>query len=92
MKTVKLSKKFQIVIPRSIRNKTGISVGDTLIIDTEGEKINLTPLSGNYSEYTRNLHSKIWKNVDIGKYIKNERKSWDKKVKNIDIVILEELL
>ena len=57
MKTVKLSKKFQIAIPKSIRNKTGISAGDTLIIDTKGGKINLIPLPGDYSEYTRNLHS-----------------------------------
>ncbi len=62
MKTVKLSKKFQITIPGPIR-----------------DKMSLVPLPGNYSEYTRNLYSKIWKKVDVGKYIKNERKSWDKK-------------
>lgn len=78
MNIVKLSKKFQITMPESIRDKTGLCAGNRLIINTEGDKINLVPLPGNYPEYTRNLHSKIWKNAGADKYIRNERKSWDK--------------
>ena len=79
MKTVKLSKKYQIAIPKSIRNKIGLSVGDILIIDVSKDKINLIPKPKNYTEYTNNLHSEIWKNTNIDKYIRDERESWDKK-------------
>jgi len=79
MKAVKLSKKYQIAIPKSIRNKMGLSAGDILIIDVSKDKINLIPKPRNYTEHTKSLHSEIWKNINIDEYIRDERKSWDKK-------------
>lgn len=78
MKTVKLSKKNQIAIPKKIRKMLDISPGDTLIIDNDGEKILILPVPKKYSEHMKKLHKEIWEKVDIKEYLKNERQSWDK--------------
>ena len=45
MNTVKLSPKFQVVIPREIREKTGIRAGSRLEIVSYGNRIELIPVS-----------------------------------------------
>ncbi|HEY4695858.1 MAG TPA: AbrB/MazE/SpoVT family DNA-binding domain-containing protein [Candidatus Hydromicrobium sp.] len=77
MKIVKISNKFQIAIPKKIRNIIGLSAGDTLIIDVDENRIILTPLTKKYTDYSHKLHSKVWINIDIDGYIKKERESWD---------------
>lgn len=81
MKTVKLSKKYQIAIPKSIRNKIGLSAGDILVMDVRKDEISLIPKPKSYTEYTKKLHSDIWEKTNIDKYIRDERESWNKKEK-----------
>ena len=76
MKTVKISGKFQIAIPKKIRNMLDLSAGDTLVIDANENKIILIPLPKKYTNHSHKLHSEIWENVDIDDYIKKERKNW----------------
>jgi len=78
MKTVKLSKKFQIAIPKEIRNELKLSYGDKLEIDSDKDRIVLIPLPKDYAEYTRGLNSSVWDNVDIDGFVRKERKNWDK--------------
>ncbi len=79
MPLTKVSHKFQVVIPKDIRELLGISKGDTLQVykkDNEivmkkiktGEPLSLKDLKG--------LGKEIWKDVDVEKYIKKERDSW----------------
>ncbi|BCB95223.1 AbrB family transcriptional regulator [Dissulfurispira thermophila] len=74
--TIRLTKKSQIVIPKNIREKVGISEGDELIVDADKDKIILTVKPRSYSKKLRGLHKEIWKGVDPKKYVKGERDSW----------------
>jgi len=76
MKTVKISSKFQIAIPRKIRNILDLSAGDTLVIDANENKIILIPLPKKYTNHSHKLHSEIWENVGVNDYIKKERENW----------------
>lgn len=45
MTFVKVKSKFQVTLPKVIRNKTRLKVGDVLEAKVEGEKVTLTPQS-----------------------------------------------
>lgn len=44
MLVVKVTRKYQITIPKSIRKKLGLRIGDELIIKTDGRRIILEPV------------------------------------------------
>ena len=44
MGIVKVTKKYQITIPKSIREKLNIRVGDILLVKTDGTRIILEPI------------------------------------------------
>lgn len=74
--TIKLTKKSQMVIPKSIREAVGISEGDELIVDIDKNKIILTVKPKSYSKRLKGLHRDVWKGVDPKRYVKGERESW----------------
>lgn len=74
--TTKVSKKSQIVIPKAIRETVGISEGDELIVDVEGDKVTLKVKPKSYTKKLRGLHKDVWKGVDPKKYVRGERESW----------------
>lgn len=78
MKMVKLGKKGQIVIPKVLRDKIGIEVGDSLLITAEGNRISII-LSEKYAKMTRGLLKGLWGNTpdEVEAYIEKERKSWE---------------
>ncbi len=43
-RTVKVTRKYQVTIPRDVREKLGIRVGDRILVEIEGNKIVLRPL------------------------------------------------
>ena len=45
MPLVRVKEKFQVPLPASVRQKTGLAVGDLLEANVEGKKITLTPKS-----------------------------------------------
>lgn len=76
-KLVKLSKKGQVVIPREIREKLGIRIGEKLVIFIRGdETVILTPQK--YAEYTCGLMKGTWGSTrkEVEEYINEERGSW----------------
>jgi AbrB family looped-hinge helix DNA binding protein len=74
--TTRVSKKSQIVIPKKIRDAVGISEGDELIVDVEGDRVILKVKPKSYTKRLRGLHKNVWKGIDPKKYIKGERESW----------------
>ncbi len=44
MEAVKISSKYQIVIPKSVRESVGLKVGETLQIVPYGKRIELVPI------------------------------------------------
>jgi AbrB family looped-hinge helix DNA binding protein len=76
MAEVKVSKKFQVVIPKEVRKDINLSVGDQLIIRVEDGSIVMIPKPKNYTQHMLGLHKKIWKSVKVDRYVEEERKSW----------------
>ena len=79
MPFTKVSHKFQVVIPKEIRELLGISKGDILQVYEKDNEIVMKkaeykkPLS---LKDLKGLGKEIWENIDIEEYIKKERESW----------------
>lgn len=79
MPLTRVSHKFQVVIPKDIREPLGISKGDTLQVYKKDNEIVMkkvetrSPLS---LKDLKGLGKEIWKDVDVEEYIKKERDSW----------------
>ena len=77
-KIVKLSSKYQVVIPKEARKKLGLRAGDQLAVEVEGGKVILRPRPKNYTNYMLGLGKEIWEGIDASEYVRKERESWKK--------------
>ncbi|MGC8578175.1 MAG: AbrB/MazE/SpoVT family DNA-binding domain-containing protein [Thermoproteota archaeon] len=76
MDKTKVTRKYQITIPKNVRKALGINIGDTLKIKIEGNKIILEPIKpilNNPVEYLSNL-SKEQTNIDAVRLVEE---SWN---------------
>ena len=73
---VKVSSKYQIVIPREAREKLNLKAGDRLIIKANNEKIIIYPQPKSYAKYALGLGKEIWQGIDATEYVKKERETW----------------
>ena len=74
--TIKISSKYQIVIPREAREKLDLKAGDKLIIKANNEKIIIYPQPKNYAKYSLGLGKEIWQGIDATEYVRKERETW----------------
>lgn len=77
--TVRVSKKYQVVIPKQARNALNINQGDQLVVSVRDGQVIMKPKPKNYTEHMRGLHKYLWKEVDATKYIEKEREAWTSK-------------
>lgn len=73
---MRLSTKYQIVIPREVRQQLGLAAGDGLLVEVRGNTIVLVPRPRSYAKRLRGLHKEVWRNVDAAAYVREERKGW----------------
>lgn len=76
---VKVSSKFQVVIPREIRERMGLEKGDELTVDLEGETIVMRRKPKNFTKYTKGLHREVWADEDTERYLRGMRDEWGRK-------------
>ncbi len=79
MPFTRVSHKFQVVIPKDIREPLGISKGDILQVYKRDHEIIMKKVEASKPLSLKNLKGlgkEIWKDVDIEDYIKKERESW----------------
>lgn len=74
--TVKVSSKYQIVIPREARKNLNLKEGDELIVKADQEKIIIYPQPKSYAKYSLGLGKETWKDLEATEYIKKERDTW----------------
>lgn len=77
-KMVRLSKKGQFVIPKTIREALGVKEGDKLIITfDQGQAIITRP--EHYARSTRGLLKGTWGRTkrEVVEYMDKERRSWE---------------
>ena len=78
MKTTLVSDKYQVVIPKEIREKMAIKRGQKLVTHILGSYIIMHPQTTNYTKKLSGLGKNLWKNIDPIEYIRQERKQWVK--------------
>jgi len=77
MQMAKVSSKYQIVIPKNVREELGLRPGDQLLIVADGNKAVMRLRPRSYAEYMRGLHKEIWQGIDATEYVREERQSWE---------------
>jgi AbrB family looped-hinge helix DNA binding protein len=73
---VKVSGKYQIVVPRHARDALKVQPGDYLLTSVQEGVLVLRPQPRSYTKALRGLHKEVWLDVDVENYITAERKSW----------------
>jgi len=74
--TIKVSSKYQIVIPREARKNLNLKAGDKLIVKVNNEKIIIYPQPKSYAKYSLGLGKETWRSVDATEYVRKERETW----------------
>ena len=72
--TVKLSSKYQVVIPQAAREALGLEAGDELLVLCKSDRVVMIPKPARFSKRTAGLHREVWQGADA--YLKDERESW----------------
>lgn len=78
MSTTTITQKYQVVIPKLIRDEAKLKEGQKLHVYTIGGSVVLSPTPKSFAEKMSGLGKEIWKNVDPLEYIRKERASWNK--------------
>jgi AbrB family looped-hinge helix DNA binding protein len=78
MKSVRLSKKGQFVIPKEMRDALGVKEGEDLLVTFEAGKVVITR-PREYARATRGLLKGTWgkDRKSVERYIEKERRSWE---------------
>jgi len=73
---VKVSSKYQVVLPRPVREALDLRVGDEVIFVVDGGKVLLRPRPASFTEAMRGLHREIWEGQDVDAWLEQERTAW----------------
>ena len=81
MNIAKLSSKYQIVIPKILRDRMKLKQGMSVVLyPLDNERAILVKHPTNYTDALEGLGKEIWKSLGNSvKYIKQERASWEKR-------------
>jgi AbrB family looped-hinge helix DNA binding protein len=72
--TVKLSSKYQIVIPQAAREALSLEAGDELLVLCKTDRVVIVPKPKKFTRRTAGLHREVWQGAEA--YLQEERKSW----------------
>ncbi len=75
--SVKVSSRYQIVVPRIARERLNIQSGERLLVDVQDGLLILLPQPKNYTAHLAGLHREVWKGLDTDTYLQEERDAWD---------------
>ena len=71
---VRLSSKYQIVVPLEARQAMKLSSGDELLVLCKPDRVVIMAKPRNFARRTAGLHRDIWQGA--GAYLRDERESW----------------
>ncbi|MEX2124951.1 MAG: AbrB/MazE/SpoVT family DNA-binding domain-containing protein [Woeseia sp.] len=72
--TVRLSSKYQIVIPQAAREALSLKAGDELLVLCKPDRVVIIPKPGKFSRRMAGLHSEVWQGAES--YLRDERENW----------------
>ena len=71
----KISTKYQVVIPKPVREVLQIQPQDTLLFLVDGDMVILRPRPVNFTDAMRGLHQELWPDPDA--WLEEERTTWE---------------
>lgn len=74
--TAKVSTKYQVVIPKEIREPLNIQPHDELLFLLDGDAIVIRPKPVNFTQAIRGLYQELWPDPD--EWLESERSAWEK--------------
>jgi len=72
--TVKVSTKYQVVIPQAARDALGLEAGDELLVLCKRDRVVMIPKPKKFSDRTAGLHGEVWSGAEA--YLRDERNDW----------------
>jgi AbrB family looped-hinge helix DNA binding protein len=75
--SVKVSSRYQIAVPSSVREALNIEAGDRLLVDVQDGVLILIPQPADYAAHLAGLYHEIWEPLDSTAYLEEERNAWD---------------
>ena len=74
--TVRVSRKYQVVIPKRVRRALNIGCGDELVVSVKDGQILMRPKPKRYVDYMRGLYKEVWRGVEATEHVEGEREAW----------------
>jgi len=74
--TVRVGKRYQVVLPKKVRQRLDIHEGDELLVEVSRWGILLVPRPRSYTAHLAGLHREVWRDVDADEYLAEEREGW----------------
>jgi AbrB family looped-hinge helix DNA binding protein len=71
----RMSSKYQVVIPKAVREALQIGPRDTLLFLLDGDTVTVRPQPESFTEAMRGLHQGLWSDPDS--WLETERQSWE---------------
>ncbi len=71
-----ISSKYQVVIPKPVRELLHLRPHDTLLFLLDGDTVILRPRPANFTDTIRGLHRELWPDPDA--WLEEERAAWEK--------------
>jgi len=75
--TTKISGKNQIVLPKEVREQLGVKAGDTLLFIIRDGEIIVRSRPASFTKAMRGLHKQVWEQIDVDRWLAEERKAWE---------------
>ena len=75
MTIAKLGGRYQIVVPKDVREALRLKPGDRLEVKIENGKVVMIPQISQTSRLF-GKHRQLWQNTDAVAYVRQERESW----------------
>lgn len=72
---VRVSSKYQIVIPKAVRDSLQLRPHDTLLFLMDGKTIILRARPASFTAALRGLHKELWRDPDA--WLEEERATWE---------------
>ena len=73
--TARISAKYQVVIPKAVREALRIRPQDNLIFLVDGDSVIIRPQPTSFTDMLEGLHSHLW--ADPETWLEKERASWE---------------
>jgi len=73
--TARMSAKYQVVIPKPVREALHLRPQDTLLFLLDGDTVVLRPQPASFTKALRGLHKELWPDPDT--WLEEERSTWE---------------